>query len=131
MTHKIRHGASRSDPHETRVSRVNQNAAGRVRSGQEVFEISRVGSARVNQVFQSRGSGRVGSGRLNSVSKLAGRVGSRSFHNLPGQVGSGRDTSKFSQVGSGLLTRPDPTRPVRFGLTRKKPWKISQICIYI
>ena len=74
-----------------------------------MFEISRVGSGRVNSIFKSRGSD---------------RVESRGFQNLTGQVGSGRDISNFSRVGSGQVTRPDPTRPVRFDLTREKTWNL-------
>ena len=51
------HESSRPDPHETRISRVTRIVANRVGSGQEVFK--------------SRGSGRVGSRRLEI---LTGRV---------------------------------------------------------
>ena len=109
LTHEIHHGASPPDPHETRVPRVNRNAAGRVGSGQEVFEILRVGSA-----------------RLNKFSSLAGRVGSNAFQNsrvgtsrvkrFSNSRGSGRVRSKhvnIARVGSsGDPTRPDPTREV-------------------
>ena len=37
LAREIRHGASRPDPHETRVSRVSRNVTGRAGSGQEVF----------------------------------------------------------------------------------------------
>ena len=121
MTREIRHGASRPDPHETRVSRVNRNAAGRVGSGQELFKISRVGSGRVNMFLTL--VDRVGSGQQRFKSRASGRVRSRGFQNIGGQVGSGPDISKLSRVGSGQVTRPDPTRPVRFDLTREKPRK--------
>ena len=70
--------------------------------------MSLVGSGWVNSLFKSRGSGRVES------------IG---FQNLAGRVGSGQvETSlKFARVGSGQVTRPDPTRAVRFDLTREKP----------
>ena len=71
LTREIRHGASRPDPHETSVSRVNRNVTGRVRLGQEMFEISRGGS-----------------GRVNKFSNLSGRV--KRFSNSSGQVGSGQ-----------------------------------------
>ena len=53
-TREIRHGAGRPNPHETRVSRVNRNAAGRVGSGQEVFKHSRVRAdrAKTSQNFR-------------------------------------------------------------------------------
>ena len=83
LTREIRHGPSRPDPHETRVSGVNRSVAGRVGSfrniavqvgsGQQVcksggsgrvgstvfFQISRVGSGRVRRCSKSHGSGRV------------------------------------------------------------------------
>ena len=100
MTRDIRHGASRPDPHEIRVSRVNRKVAGRF--------------GRVRRCSKSPGSG---------------WVWSRGFQNLAGQVGSGRDISKISRAGSGQsgqVTRPDPTRPVRFDLTSEKPWKFGE-----
>ena len=95
LIREISHGASRHDPHETRISRANRNVSGRVGFG-------RVGST----VFKSRGSG---------------QVGPRDFQNLAGQVGSGQDMSKLSRVGSVQATRPHPTQPVRFDLTRESP----------
>ena len=77
MIREIRHGDSRPDPLETRVSRVNRNAADRVGPGQEVFEISRVGSGRAYN-----------------------------FSNLVGRVGSSQDIFKFLRVGSGQVTYP-------------------------
>ena len=62
LTSEIRHGASRSDPHETRVSQGQSECVG---SG-------RFGSGRVRRCSKSRGSGRVGS---RYVKKIAGRVG--------------------------------------------------------
>jgi len=108
LTHEIHHGASPPDPHETRVPRVNRNAAGRVGSGQEVFEILRVGSARLNK-FSSL-AGRVGSGQTLFKTRGSAQVGSRGSQNLAGQVGSGQNMSTLR--GSGRqVTRPDPTRP--------------------
>ena len=57
LTREIRHGASRPDPHGTRVSRVNRNAAGRV----ERFSKSR-GSGRVRSRHLKIFASRVGSG---------------------------------------------------------------------
>ena len=108
LTRETRHGVSRPDPLGTRVSRVNRNATGRVGSGQEVLETSRVG--------------RIGSTSFQISRVGSGRVGSRGLQNLVGQVGSGREISKLSQVGSGQVTRPDPTKPVRCDVTREKPW---------
>ena len=68
-TREKHHGASRSDPHETRVSRVNRNVAGRVESG-----------------------------RVNMFSNLAGRVGSTIFSIIAGRVGSGQEVFKHSRV---------------------------------
>ena len=148
LTREKRHGSSRPDPHETRISvspelwrvgsgrvrrisnprgsgRVGsggfQNLGGRDGSGEEAFKISRVGSGRVKTSRNSRGSGRVGSRRLEI---------------LTCRVGSGQDVSKFSRVGSGRVktsrnshgsgrlgrvSRLDPTRPARFDPTREKP----------
>ena len=76
-----------------------RNLPGLVGSGQEVFEISWVGSGRV-------GSGRVGSGRVGS-----GRVGS-------GRVGSGRVGSvRSGRVRSGRVG-PPRCNPVQPGATR-------------
>ena len=77
------------------------------RVGSFFFKMSRVGSGRVF-FLKAHGSGRV-----------------KEFRNLAGRVGSGQHTSKFSRVGSGHLTRPDPTRPVRFDLNREKPCKVG------
>ena len=78
---------------------------GRVESGQEVVE--------------SRGSGRrVGSGGFQMSRIGSGRVGS-------GRVGSGRVKTSKTICGSGWVGsghRPDPTRPVRFDLSREQPW---------
>ena len=81
--------------------------SGQLRSDQEVFQSSRVGSGRVGsgRVGSGRvGSGRVGSGRVGSGRVGSGRVGS-------GRVGSGRVGSVhevFRSRGSGLdtLIRP-------------------------
>ena len=86
LTREIRHGTSRPDPQENRVSQVNRNVAGRV-----------------------------GSGRFNKFSYLAGRVG------------SGQEIFKFSRVRSGRV-KPSKKirgsgRPVKFDLTREKPCK--------
>ena len=102
LTREKCHGSSRPDPHETRISRVTPFVAGRVESGQEDFKISQVGSGG----FQNL------TGRVKRFSKSRGS----------GWVGSGQDVSKSSPVGSGQLTRPDPTRPARFDPTREKPW---------
>ena len=59
LTREVRHGASRPDPHEICVSRVNRNVADRVGSGQQVFKISRVGSSQVETTQIFRGPGRV------------------------------------------------------------------------
>ena len=37
------------------------------------------------------------------------------------RINKSQHTSSFSRVGSGQLTRLDPTRPVRFDLSREKP----------
>ena len=77
LTREIRHGASRPDPNEIRVSRVNRHVSGRVGLSPEVFEISRVGSGRAYN-----------------------------FSNLVGRVGSSQDMFKFLRVGSGQVTYP-------------------------
>ena len=97
LTREIRHGANRPGAHETHVSRVNQNVAGRVGSGQEVFEIPRGWSGRVNML--SNLAGRVGSGQQFFKSCGSGRIRSRGFQNLAGQVGSGQNSR-----GSGRVT---------------------------
>ena len=84
------------------------------------------GSGRVGsdlEVLKSRGSGRV-----RRFSNLTGRVGSTVFYNPAGRVGSGQEAFKISRVGSGRVGSSqntsnfsDPTRPVRFDLTREKP----------
>ena len=92
LIREIRHGASRPDPHGTRVSWVNRNEADRIGSGQEVSEISRVGSRRLNK-----------------------------FSNLAGRVRSGQEVPKISRVRSGQVEtsqnfrgsgRVSPTREV-------------------
>ena len=92
----------------TRIKPVSHGSIGvwRVGSGQEVFEIPRVGS-----------------GRFNAFSNLAGRVGSGQEVFKISRVRSGRvkTSQTFSRVGSGQVTRPDLTRPVRFDLTLEKP----------
>ena len=66
--------------------------------------MSRVGSG--PEVF---GMSLVGSGRVNSFSNLAGRVGSDQEVLKILRVRSGQvETSNFSRVGSGDPTRPDP-----------------------
>ena len=111
LTREIRHRASQPDPHGTRASRVKPNAAGRVGSGQEVFEIFRVGSARLNK-FSSL-AGRVGSGQQFSKNRGSAQVGSRGSQNLAGQVGSGQNMFNIARVGSsGDPTRPNPTREI-------------------
>ena len=90
----------------------------RVGSGQDYFQTPRVGSGRVRRFSKSRGSGRVGSRRLEI---LAGRGGS-------GRVKTSRNCSR---VGSGQLTRADPTRPARFDPTREKPLKYILYDSYI
>ena len=79
-----------------------QNLAGRVGSGQEVFEISwvkssRVGSSRVEssqEVFKSHGSDRV-------TAVGSNRTGSRGVRNLAGWVESGQEI--FKSHGSGRV----------------------------
>ena len=97
LTHMKCHGSSRPDPHETRISRVTRVVAGRIGLGQEDLKISRVGSGRVRRFSKFRGSGRVGSRRVEIIA---------------GRVGPDRDVSKFSRVGSGQLPRPGPTREI-------------------
>ena len=97
LTREIRHGSSRPDPHEIRTSRVTRSVA------------SRVGSGRV-------GSGRVWSGRVNSLSNVAGRVGS--CQDFSKSLGSGgvRSFKRFQnlsgRVGSADPSRHDSTREV-------------------
>ena len=72
-----------------------ENVAGRVGSGQEVFEMSRVGSRRANKF--SILAGRVGS-RGFQISRVGpGRV--KRFSNLTGRVGSIHEVFKMSRVG--------------------------------
>ena len=94
----------------TRMQPVSHGSIGmrRVGSGQEVFEISRVGSGRLNKF--SNLAGRVGSGQQLFKSRGSGRVGSGGSENIAGQIGSGGDIKFFH--GSGQVTRPDPTREV-------------------
>ena len=99
LTREKCHGSSRPDPHETRISRVTRIVTGQVRSGQEDFKISRVGSGRVKRFSKSRGSGRVGSGQ--EVFKIS-------------WIGSGRVKKPQNSRGS-----PDPIRPARFDPTRE------------
>ena len=74
--------------------------SGRVRSSR--FEISRIGP----RGFKIS---RVGSGRVNRLQNLAGRVGSgrvgsgrvKRFKNLAHRVGSGQEVFKISRVGTG------------------------------
>ena len=95
---------------------------GRVGSGQDVFDISLVGSGRVRRFEFSR----VGSGQ--EVSVLTGRVGLGLPGSLvgsgrvgSGRVGSGRER-RFStltgRVGSG---HPRPTVPASCDTTRENP----------
>ena len=74
-------------------SRVKTLPAGRVRKVSKCC-----GSSRVRRCSKCRGSGRIGS----TISKLAGRVGSRGFSNLVGRVGSDHDPrdTDHSRVGS-------------------------------
>ena len=78
LTREIRHGPSRPDPHETRVSGVNRSVAGRVGSRQEVFEISRVGSGQIH--FTS----------LHSTSHQSTPLHSTSTHFTPNYGGESR-----------------------------------------
>ena len=90
------------DPSHGSGQEVEAYFAGRVGSGQEVFEISRVGSFRVGS--DRVGSGRVGSGRVGSGRVGSGRVGS-------GRVGSGYSSKrifKYDTSGRVTLARPDP-----------------------
>ena len=89
LAREKRHGSSRPDPHETRISRVTRIVAGRVGSGQEDFKISRVGSGRVRRLSKSRGPGRIGSRHFEI---LAGRVGSVRVKTSRNSRGSGRDS---------------------------------------
>ena len=78
--------------------------------------VCRIGSGR-QQAFKTRGSGRVGSVRVWSRVFTISRVGS-------GRFGSGRVGSRRLQIFR--RSGRDPTRPVRFYLTREQPWKISR-----
>ena len=96
-------------------SRGVRNLPGRVETAQQVFKSrgsGRLGSA----AFQIS---RVGSSRVKTSSKScgSGRVKSRHPKIVAGRVGSGH------RVGSGDPILPDPTRPVRVDLTREKPCK--------
>ena len=97
--------------------------ASRAGSGQVERFSNHAGWVKLGQeFFKSHGSGRLGS-RASKISRVrSGQV--RGFPNIAGRIGSDKDVSKHSRVGSGQLTRLDPTRPVRFDLTRKQPWKI-------
>ena len=78
------------------------------------------------------GSGRVGSRGFEISWVRSGRV--RRFSNLTGRVGLDQEPFEIWRVGlgqvnkpqifrgSGRVSCPDPIRPVRFGLTREKPW---------
>ena len=109
LTHEIHHGASPPDPHETRVPRVNRNAAGRIGSRGVRNLTGRLGSAQ--QVFKSRRSGRVGSNAFQNS-----RVGTSRVKRFSKSRGSGRVRSKHVNIArvesSGDPTRPDPTREV-------------------
>ena len=91
----------------------------------------RVGSGRVESGGLQNLAGRVGSGQEVLKSRGSGRVGSGGFQNRgSGRIGSGQDASKFSRVGSGRVktsrnshgsgrvSRPDPTRLDPRDLTR-------------
>ena len=98
--------AGQGDP--TRTKPVSHGSIGRWRVGwgrvgSGDFQISRVGSGQ--QFFKSR----------------SGRVESRGLQNLAARVGSSQHTPFLSWVGSGRVSPTDPTRPVRFDLTREKP----------
>ena len=100
----------------------------RVGSGQEVFQMSRVGFGCIPKgdgsdqeefhmlrVVQRRvGSGWVGSGRVGSGRVGSGRVGS-------GRVGSGQEVFKYDTSGRVGARHPDPIRPARNVPTRGKP----------
>ena len=91
-----------------------QNLADPLGSGQEAFEISRVGSDRGSGRIGGRvgvGSGRIG-GRVGS-DRGSGRVGSGMI--VSGQLGSGQLIIKFTdQVESGRVGLPSPhPRPVK------------------
>ena len=87
----------------TRVTGCSKcHGLGRVGSGQKVFKISRVESGRVKDVFKSRGSGQVGSGRV-KISRIgSSRVGLGTFR--ISRVGLGHDPRKTgnSRVGPAL-----------------------------
>ena len=67
--------AGRGDPtsNMTRISRVDRNLAGRVRSGQEVFKVSRDRFGRLTRF--SNIAGRVRSGRSRWVRRLLNLTG--------------------------------------------------------
>ena len=110
------------DPSHGSGQEVEAYFAGRVGSGQEVFEISRVGSCRVGS--DRVGSGRVGSGRVGSGRVASGRVGS-------GRVASGQDiqvkgySSMTRRVGSRWL---DPTRKKFFDPAKSLANFLLQYC---
>ena len=70
-------------------------------SGQEVFKISRVMSGSGPEIFKSRGSGLIGSDRVNHSSNPTGRVGLGQEVMKNSWVGSGHDPreSGHSRVG--------------------------------
>ena len=88
------------------VSKHRDSRGFRVGSGQEVFEISGVGS------------GRVGLGRVRRYLKYQGL----------GRVGSGR--FQIPRVGWGHAA---PTRPARNGATREMRWRslIFFLCVFL
>ena len=98
LTRETYYGSSRPDPDETRTSQVTRSSSDRVVSGR-VNTLSNL-AGRVGsgqEVLKSHGSGRVGSGRVGSS-----RV--KRFRNLAGRVGSGQEVLKSrgsGQVGSG------------------------------
>ena len=106
--------AGRGDPncYMACISRVSQDLAGRVGSGEEVFEMSRIRSGRVTRLsnftgrvgsggFQSRGPGRVDSGGSQISRVRSGRI--MRFSNLTGRVGSGRVRRFSKSRGSGRV----------------------------
>ena len=118
---KINGLTGQGDP--TRMKPVSHGSIPRWRVGlgQDVLKYrglgwvgsGRVGSGRVGscqEIFKSHGSGRVG-----SITFLTSRVGPGRAKRLQKPRGSARVKSthlNFSWVGSGQLTRPDPTPEV-------------------